>query len=155
MRTISEEEIRSLKGATDASYKLGGGVTNFPLLTRVTVSTLSNYASFNIENEETLIPVDVAIEADRRAKTPVIVAAMARTLGFKLVIDDDHPHEARPVTETDAIDLMSEVMDVVRELQAAQASGTLGTAAAKKRIGKEIHEAIRELKEMLVNIKKG
>ena len=155
MRTISEEEIRSLKGTTEASYKLGGGVTDFPLLTRVNVSTLSKYASFNEENSEALIPVDVAIEADRRAKSPVIVGAMARALGFKLVIDDDHPHEARPVTETDAIDLMSEVMDVVRELQAAQVAGTIGTAAAKKRIGKEIHEAIRELKEMLVNIKKG
>lgn len=63
MRTISEEEIRSLKGATDASYKLGGGVTDFPLLTRVNVSTLSKYASFNEENGEALIPIDVAVEA--------------------------------------------------------------------------------------------
>ena len=155
MRTISEEERRGLKAATDASLKLGGGPTDFPLLTRVKVASLSRYASFNDENAEDFIPIDVAVEADRRAKSPVIVSAMARKLGYKLVVDDDAPIEARTITETDAIDLMSETMDVVRALQSAQGSGTLSSAAAKKAISKEIHEAIRELKEMLVNLKKG
>lgn len=155
MRTISEEERRGLKAATDASLKLGGGPTDFPLLTRVKVASLSRYASFNDENAEDFIPVDVAVEADRRAKSPVIVSAMARKLGYRLVVDEDAPVEARTITETDAIDLMSETMDVVRALQSAQATGTLSSAAAKKAISKEIHEAIRELKEMLVNLKKG
>lgn len=151
MRTISDEEIRSLKGATEASYKLGGGVTDFPLLTRVNVSQLSKYASFNDENGDSLIPIDVAIEADRRAKSPVIVAAMARKLGFKLVVDDELQAEARPINESDMMDLMSEIADVIKVVHEAKASGTLGTAAVTKRITKEAHEVIRELKELMVN----
>ncbi|NSX84437.1 hypothetical protein G6L86_02455 [Agrobacterium tumefaciens] len=151
MRTISEEEIRSLKGATDASYKLGGGVTDFPLLTRVNVSTLSKYASFNDENSEALIPIDVAVEADRRAKSPVIVGAMARKLGYRLVVDDERQPEARPIDESDMMDLMSEFADVIKVVQEAKQTGTLGTAAVTKRITKEVHELIRELKELMVN----
>jgi hypothetical protein len=151
VRTISDEEIRSLKGATDASYKLGGGVTDFPLLTRVNVSTLSKYASFNDENGDSLIPIDVAIEADRRAKSPVIVAAMARKLGFKLVVDDEAQAEARPINDSDLLDLMAEMNDVFTVVREAKATGTLGTAAVTKRISKEVHEAIRELKELMVN----
>nr|WP_210271367.1 phage regulatory CII family protein [Rhizobium sp. RM] len=140
-----------MKGATEASYKLGGGVTDFPLLTRVNVSTLSKYASFNDENREALIPIDVAIESDRRAKSPVIVGAMARKLGFKLVVDDELQPEARPINEADMMDLMSEFADVIKVVQEAKITGTLGTAAVTKRITKEVHELIRELKELMVN----
>nr|WP_236775650.1 phage regulatory CII family protein [Agrobacterium tumefaciens] len=140
-----------MKGATDASYKLGGGVTDFPLLTRVNVSTLSKYASFNDENSEALIPIDVAVEADRRAKSPVIVGAMARKLGYRLVVDDERQPEARPIDESDMMDLMSEFADVIKVVQEAKQTGTLGTAAVTKRITKEVHELIRELKELMVN----
>lgn len=148
MRTVSDEEIRSLKGATDAAYTLGGGVTKFPLLTRVNVSTLSKYASFNEENEDFLIPVDVAIEADRRAKSPVILSTMAEILGFRLerargaMIDD------APLSERDAHVVLSEAMDVSRELLAAFADGRID-ALEKKRLRKELRELIRSAEKIL------
>lgn len=155
MRTISDEERRELKSATETSYKLGGGVTDFPHLTRVNVSTLSKYASFNDENQENFIPIDIAIEADRRAKSPIVVSAMARKLGYRLVVDDEVQQERRAICQSDSIDLMTEVMDVIRVVKEAEETGTLGTAAVAKRITKEAHEAIRELKELIFNAKQG
>jgi len=126
-------------------------VTDFPLLTRVNVSTLSKYASFNDENREAVIPIDIAVEADRRAKSPVIVSAMARKLGYRLVVDDETRPEARPIDDSDMMDLVSEFADVIKVVQEAKQTGTLGTANATKRITKEVHELIRELKELMVN----
>lgn len=155
MRTISDEERRELKSATETSYKLGGGVTDFPHLTRVNVSTLSKYASFNDENQENFIPIDIAIEADRRAKSPIVVSAMARKLGYRLVVDDEVQQERRAINDADMMDLISEFADVIKVVQDAKANNTLGTAAVAKRITKEVHELIRELKELVVNAKEG
>ncbi len=145
MRTISEEEIRSLKGATDSSYRLGGGVNNFPLMTRVTVSTLSKYASFNEENREALIPVDVAIEADRKAQSPVILSAMAHLLGYRLVAGEGR--ERRAITRESGTLVSLEVMDVVRVIHEALQDGKLD-AADNKSIVKECDEAIRLLQQI-------
>lgn len=156
MRTISDEEIRSLKGATDAAYRLGGGVTSFSHLTRVTVAPLSNYASFDAGNARTLIPVDVAVEADRWAKSPVIVSAMARALGYRLVPDDGAADgtAAAPgrLTERDAHALLSEAMDVTRETLAAVEDGQ-ADALERKRIRKELMELVRAAETMLLKVR--
>jgi hypothetical protein len=153
VRTISEIEVRSLKGATEASYVLGGGVRCFELLTRVNVSTLSKYASFNDENALALIPVDVAIEADRQAKSPVIVAAMARLLGHRLV--PDAPVTALgPVTETDAHTVLSESMDLTRAILDALLDKRID-ALERKRIAREAREAIRAIELVLLKMEDG
>ncbi|MDK4704309.1 hypothetical protein PH562_18800 [Rhizobium sp. CNPSo 4062] len=153
MRIISEEEIRSLKGVTEASYTLGGGIRCFELLTRVNASTLSKYSSFNDENANSLIPIDVAIEADRQAKSPVIAAGMARLLGYRLVPDE--PDTARgPVTEQDAHDVLRESMDVSRAILDALLNKHVD-ALERKRIAKEAREAIRAIEQVLVKIENG
>lgn len=145
MRTISEVETRSIKSATDASYTLGGGVTAFPDLTRVNVSTLSKYASFNDDMRESVIPCDIAIEADRRAKSPVIVSAMARLLGYRLVRDDE---SAAPTSGESLLDdllkVIDEFGDVVREARKAMADGSVDSAD-RKAVNPEISEAFRAL----------
>ncbi|WP_027682707.1 phage regulatory CII family protein [Rhizobium leguminosarum] len=147
MRTISEVEARSIKAATDAAYMLGGGVTAFPDLTRVNVSTLSKYASFNDEYRESLIPCDIAIEADRRAQSPVIVTAMARLLGYRLVRDGDDAMPSRPASLTDVMRTYSETADVIREANKALADGEID-AADSKAVLPEIDEAIRALQQL-------
>ncbi|QRY68177.1 hypothetical protein JVX98_28220 [Ensifer sp. PDNC004] len=146
IRTISDEEIRTLKADTEACYKLGGGVTGFEPLTRVTTGKLSEYASFDERNKKRLIPIDVAIEADRRAKSPVIVKAMARLLGFDLV-----PlagcRSRGPVTEQDALRVLLEVNDVARAITEARRDGDLD-GLDRKTIRKEVREAIRALEEV-------
>ncbi|MGO6998995.1 phage regulatory CII family protein [Rhizobium leguminosarum] len=146
MRTISEMETRSIKAATDAAYMLGGGVTAFPDLTRVNVSTLSKYASFNDEYRESLIPCDVAIEADRRAQSPVILTAMARLLGYRLVRDDE-AELRQPATLSDVMKTYSESADVIREANKALADGEID-AADRKAVLPEIDEAIRALQQL-------
>lgn len=146
IRTISDEEIRILKGDTEGSYKLGGGVTGFENFTRVSVGKLSEYASFDERYEKRLIPVDVAIEADRRAKSPVIVKSMARMLGYDLVpIGARSP--GRQVTEHDALRVVLEVQDVARAIKDAREDGDVD-ALDRKTIRKELREAMRALEEV-------
>ncbi len=153
MRTISEEETRSLKGATEASYTLGGGVRCFELLTRVNASSLSKYSSFNDENATSLIPVDVAVEADRQAKSPVITAAMARLLGYRLV-PDEADQVRGPVTEQDAHNVLRESMDVSRAILDALLDKHVDSLE-RKRIAKEAREAIRAIEQVLIKIENG
>jgi hypothetical protein len=154
VRTISEVEVRSIKSATEAAYTLGGGVTAFPALTRVNVSTLSKYASFNDEFTDSVIPCDVAVEADRRAKSPVITSAMARALGFRLVPDEDRPDESSPITEMDAIRVMSEASDVLKAITEAREDGRVD-ALERKRIAKELRELIRAAEGALAKVEAG
>ncbi|MBP1852140.1 phage regulatory CII family protein [Rhizobium halophytocola] len=141
MRTVSDIEIRSLKASTEAAYTLGGGVTAFPLMTRVNVSTLSKYASFNDEYAEKLIPIDVAIEADRRAKSPVILSAMAQVLSYQLVPLASRAQLAAELSESDALLIMDEATDLWRLARAAFADGRID--------GFERRELLRKLRQLM------
>lgn len=152
MRTISEEDVRTLKGAADAAFKLGGGVSNFAHLTRVNGATLSKYASLNDENRDFLIPVDVAIEADRWAKSPIIVSAMARALGYRLVPDERALPQPAELCERDAHTVLSEAMDVARETLSAVEDGH-ADALERKRIRKELLELVRAAETMLLKVR--
>ena len=154
MRTVSEEEIRSLKGATEAGLRLGGGMTSFQHLTRCAVSTLSKYASYGEEFKTSLIPVDIAVEADRWARSPVIVSAMAKALGYRLVPDDGGPDAPSvPLTLRDANDLMSETMDVVRETMVALDNDDEVDALERKRIRSALREVIRAAEVLMVKVR--
>jgi hypothetical protein len=153
VRTISPVEVRSIKAATDAAYTLGGGVTAFPDLTRVNVSTLSKYASFNDDLTENVIPCDVAVEADRRAKSPVITSAMARALGYRLVADDAAPI-AGPITEMDAHRVLSESMDLSKAILNALLDNRID-ALERKQIAREGREALRAIEHVLAKLEEG
>lgn len=149
MRTISDEQIRSLKGATDASYRLGGGVSQFPLLTRVNVSTLSKYASFNDEHRECTIPVDVAVEADKRANSPVIVSAMAKVLGYRLVPDALVMEVSfEGVTVVDALKIASNAVGASQTIFAALEDGHID-ALERKNILQELRETLRSVEQAI------
>lgn len=152
MRTISEQEQRSLKAATDGAYVLGGGISCILPFTRVGVSTLSKYASYNDEHRDSFIPADVAIEIDRRAKSPVIVRAMAALLGFDLVAvaggAPDTQNAAEPLTEKDAHRVMSESMDVSQAILHALDDNRID-ALERRGIAKELRESIRAQEDVL------
>ncbi|WP_027488480.1 hypothetical protein [Allorhizobium undicola] len=148
MRSLSERQIGNLKGATEASYVLGGGVTSFAALTRVGVSALSKYAALGPDHAQSLIPIDIAVEADLRAGQPVILAEMARLLGYRLVPDEGADGAAR-LTERDALSL---------SLSAARLAGVVADATADNRIDAREREDIiraglplvRQVEEILV-----
>ncbi|WP_244494165.1 MULTISPECIES: phage regulatory CII family protein [unclassified Ensifer] len=137
----------SLKGATEASFKLGGGLTSFALLARVGVSTLSKYASVSEEFRENVVPVDIAVEADRRAGSPIIIGEAAKQLGFELVPASGQA-AAKPVTEADAHRVLKETLDVSQAIIAARADGRVDSLE-RKQISQEAREAIRALQAVL------
>lgn len=142
MRLISSEFVSTLKGATDACFRLGGGVTSFALLTRVGVSTLSKYASNGDEHADLLIPVDVAIEADKRAGSPVIVGEMARQLGFRLEPLEQRVAVATALSEADVLAIMDKATDVWRMARQAFADGKLD-ALERRDLGQQLRRIMR------------
>ncbi|WP_408913824.1 phage regulatory CII family protein [Brucella pseudogrignonensis] len=153
MRTISEQEQRSLKSATDGAYALAGGISCILPFTRVSTSTLSKYASFNDEHHDSFVPLDVAIEIDRKAQTPTIVRQAAALLGFDLVAASDlqGDENSSPVTAMDAHRIMSETMDVSQAVLTALEDGRID-AGERKLIAKEVREAMRALQDLLCKV---
>lgn len=147
MRTISEQEQRSLKAATDGAYVLGGGISCILPFTRVGVSTLSKYASFNDEHHDSFMPIDVVVEVERRAKSPVIIRQLAALVGYELVPCKRYDEPARAVTEADAHRVLKEAMDVAQAIIAAREDNRID-AAERKIIDKELVEAIRALESV-------
>ena len=125
---------------------MSGGISRIIDFTRVSTSQLSKYASFGEENADTFAPIDVAIEIDRAAKSPVIVKEMAGLLGYdltpRLQLSSEVSHG--PVTLADGYRVLKETMDVVQALNDALSDGRIDAADAKK-LEKELLEAIREL----------
>lgn len=148
-----DETLISLKGATEASFKLGGGLTSFALLTRVGVSTLSKYASVSEEFRDNVIPVDIAVEADRRAGSPIIIAEAAQQLGYGLSPLASQV-AGKPVTEAAALKVLHEANDVSRAIVAAMADGKID-ALDRKKIAQETREAIRAMQEVLAGLEGG
>lgn len=154
MRTISEQEQRSLKLATDGAYILAGGISNILPFTRVGTSTLSKYASESDDFRENFMPVDIAVEVDRRAKSPFIIKKAAELLGYELVPSRSRSSDAlmlAPITEADAHRVMKETMDVAQAIIEARKDDRID-AADRKIILKEAREAIRELERLVCGL---
>lgn len=158
MRTILEADIIAIKGATEASFTRGGGVTSLPAFTRNNVSTLSKYASVTrvihpdgtdaLEYGDRIVPVDIAIEADRRAKHPWIISEAARQLGYRLAPLTEALQGARPISERDAHVILAEAMDVSRALILAYDDGRLD-ALERKTLRTELRELIATAQRLL------
>lgn len=72
----------AIKTATQAVIRAVGGVDAAASFVRVGRSQLSDYQN---RHSSSVVPVDVAIEMDRCAQEPVILAAMAAIEGFALL----------------------------------------------------------------------
>lgn len=146
IRSISPEEIHRLKRATEEAYRQAGGVSLVALRCRASISQLSKYASTAPENAETAIPLDVAIEADRAAGSPVILSVHAEILGFEVVPkgaggDDDE------ITEMDAHRVGQKAMELATEIFRALEDGE--TDALERRA---IADKCHRLKRIVNNV---
>jgi len=94
VRAISDDDRQKLKAATRRAVKSAGGGDSFAHVTRVSESQLSKYGLASDEHQDAFIPVDVALEADVEAGSPIIATALAAAQGFRLVRNaspvDDH-----------------------------------------------------------------
>lgn len=154
IRSILDADILALKGATEACFRLGKGLTSFALLTRVGVSTLSKYASGADEWRDNVIPIDIAVEADMRAETPIIIGEAARILGYRLEPLDGASKASRRMTDCDVMDFIKEATDVFCALRDARADGRI-CAADKMQIEGQLRELEREIVEIRRNMAEG
>jgi hypothetical protein len=151
MRHFSEKAYRSLKCVCSVAYDLAGGNTLFQHSTRVVVSQLSKYASLNEDDEKSYMPIDVAVDLDRAAGSPIITGTMAQLLGFRLEPLSAAVTEADKLSERDAHKLLAEAMDVAQALLAAFADGRID-ALERKRLRVELREVIRAAETILAKL---
>ena len=152
MREISEKQAAMLKGATARALKLAGGGGIVQHSTRVNEATLSKYASTAPDNDKAFVPLDVAVEIDMLAQSPVIVSAMAEMLGYRLAPSDAGAEDARPLTIHDALVIANEAADVVKAITEALAGDGEIDAAEDRLITREVDELVRVLKKTLRNV---
>jgi hypothetical protein len=151
VRHFSEKAYRSLKCVCSVAYDLAGGNTLFQHSTRVVVSQLSKYASLNEDDEKSYMPIDVAVDLDRAAGSPIITGTMAQLLGFRLEPLASTAAEADKLSERDAHKLLAEAMDVSQVLLAAFADGRID-ALERKRLRVELREVIRAAETILAKL---
>lgn len=146
MRTISDKQGMTLKAAIRRSLDQAGGGDAFQHVTRVKANALSSYASANEEKGSTFMPVDVAVECDMEANSPIIVSAMAAMLGYKLVPCDEGRtvSNRESVTARDALRIAREAADVVRAIDEATQDDHID-ARERKDITGEIDELVKLL----------
>ncbi|WP_156379610.1 hypothetical protein [Rhizobium sp. Leaf383] len=148
VRGISAEEVRTIKKATEAAYRLAGGVSIVTTRTRASISQLSKYASTNFENAETLIPMDIAVEVDRAAGSPIILTAYGEILGFQLVVAAPADEPDGPVTEADAHTIARKAMALAEEIFAALEDNVID-ALEKRTIVDKCHRLKKTVRDMI------
>lgn len=151
MRSISDKEQLSLKAATRRAFDMAGGPEEFQHMTRVRQSVLSKYGSTTQDCADKFIPVDVAVEADVEAGSPIITAKMAHILGYKLVPVAADTVNAAPLGVHDALRIANEAADVVKAITSALTDGRIDQAEERE-IAHEIEEAIKVLRDALTRV---
>lgn len=148
MRTISDKQGLALKAATRRAVDMAGGGDAFQHVTRIRAAQLSKCGSANEENVATFLPVDVAVEADKEAGSPIILSAMAEVLGYQIVpIALAASVGVKPISERDALRVARQAADVVNAMVKAIEDGQVDSAEER-----EITREIDELKVALVDV---
>lgn len=153
MRSISDRQALTLKASTRRAVDMAGGGESFQHMTRVNGGQLSKYGSQ--AEEKSFIPIDVAVEADFEANSPIIVGAMAEILGYKLVPNDGAAANValKPVTVRDALRIANEAADVVKAITDALSNDDLIDGVEQRVITREIDEAISAFQDVLGRLK--
>ncbi|MBB4005828.1 hypothetical protein [Allorhizobium taibaishanense] len=147
MRAINREQAAALKGATRRAIQMAGTAESFQHITRVGKAPLSNYASTSDDNAEKFMPLDIVLEADLEAGSPVITEQLARLQGYRLVKDEP----AAAAAKLNLMDLLS--MDSVSNalktvVVEALDDGHISTGEARD-IGREGEKLIKKIREIM------
>lgn len=143
MRVISDRQAMQLKAATRRAIDMAGGSDSFEHVTRVRQGQLSKYGLAGEEHAATFAPIDVALEADIEAGTPIITEMMAKLQGYRLVRDTaDEPENG--LTHRDISALNAELGDVSRLALEALEDGKVD-ARERKDLLAEIADLKRQI----------
>lgn len=138
-RPTSDHDRRRLKAATERGIKRAGGGTLFAEQTRVEPQALSKYKA--VQEETAFMPIDVAVDCDMVSGSPVILGAMAATLGYSIT----PIHQVRVKYTPELVGtLIRETGEVSAVILEAMADGRL-TETERATIAREIDEATAAL----------
>lgn len=113
MRVISDRQSMQLKAATRRAIDMAGGSDAFEHVTRVRQGQLSKYGLAGEDHAACFAPIDVALEADIEAGSPIITEMMAKLQGYRLVRETAELPDAG-LTHRDISGLNAELGDVSR-----------------------------------------
>jgi hypothetical protein len=108
MRISTDHERNALKTACRAAVHVCGPAKQITAMSRISESRIS--ICINRETED-FLPLDVALEVDRLAGAPLIVEAMARMLGYRLV-PEEQPEREKGLTHRDLSSLSARFAEV-------------------------------------------
>lgn len=149
MRSISDKQGKMLKGAMLRSLTMAGGGSVVQHSTRINEKTLSKQASGSDDHEKTFTAIDVAVEIDMLAGTPIITAMMAEMLGYQLVpIEPQGGHVAGALVQLDAVHLVTEAMEAIKAFNDAMADNHID-AGEKRIVANEFEDAIKAFRSVM------
>lgn len=140
LTTIAER--LELKASTERALIRAGGGVNFHFYTRVATTQLHRYGA---ADEKDFIPLDVAVELDRKAGVPIAIGTAARLLGYRL---EPLTGEAGTQCLAEAISgAIRECSDVYTKAIDATADDRI-TPVERRDINTEIDEAVESLQRL-------
>jgi len=144
MRISSDHERNALKSAARSALSLIGPAKQLCTVSRVSEGYLSKCINRDLPD---FLPIDVALECDRLAGAPVIVAALADLLGYRLVpIEGEELSPA--LTVENALDYVTGSVDTANTIREAAADGHW-TEGERREASDKINAQIKALQEML------
>lgn len=148
LRVSTPDERLALKASVRRSCKLGGGAASVQHSTRVGEVDLSRYGSK--DHADRHCPIDVALELDREAGSPVIVSSMAALLGYRLVAADAEGSE--PLSMRDVAQVSTEAAQLIGAIAEAGSDGKFD-AVEVGNIDKEAEEAVAAIRRVQAKAK--
>lgn len=150
MRRASTEQQRDiLKVVSRRAVKAAGGGAMLSDVSRVSEGQISKYCSTSPDCEDVFLPIDVALEADLEAGSPIIVSAMAGMLGFRLVRADE-ADAARPALP-DHKDIMTldAVFSQLKSVMAEAIDDGRVDEGERRLIGGKGDQLMRDLRQIM------
>jgi hypothetical protein len=143
LRLSSPRDRLALKAAVNRAVDLAGGPSQSSHVTRGCASDLSRYGNQNYPDRH--CPIDVVLDLDRAARSPVIAAALAEAEGYRLVAVDRQ--DVGEISMADVVRIVTEAGEAAKAIAESdrQACGRY-THAAKLKVNAEIEEAVAVLR---------
>lgn len=143
LRISSDHERNTLKSAVRSALSLIGPAKQLVAVSRISEGHLSKCMNRDCPD---FLSIDVALEADRLAGAPVIAAALADLLGFRLVpIEGD---ASAPFSAEKGLDIVSDAVATAQSMRDAAADGRLDERE-RRDLSDRINGQIKQLQDTL------
>jgi hypothetical protein len=143
LRLSSDHERNALKSAVRSALSLIGPAKQLVAVSRISEGYLSKCMNRDLPD---FLSVDVALEADRLAGAPVITAAMADLLGYRLVPIKGEAGQAFDADK--GLDIVSDAVATAQSMREAAADGRLDERE-RRDLSDRINGQIKALQDTL------